>query len=123
MKKFIALLLVLALVLSLAACTRKEEGYLEGDLNNDGQIEMGQDGVEVEVNVSDVHMDAAEAFAAGKWEALFTPIEIEGRGIDLFDLDLYNEIDLTTCVEKRISEGGTSVASVEKQIAFVRTQI
>ena len=88
MKKFIALLLVMALVLSLAACTRKEEGYLEGDLNNDGQIEMGQDGVEVEVNVSDVHMDAAEAFAAGQWEALFTPIEIEGRGIDLSDLDL-----------------------------------
>ncbi|MBR4991251.1 MAG: ABC transporter substrate-binding protein [Oscillospiraceae bacterium] len=88
MKKIIALLLVLAMVLSLAACTRKEEGYLEGDLNNDGQIEMGQDGVEVEVNVSDVHMDAAEAFAAGQWEALFTPIEIEGRGIDLSDLDL-----------------------------------
>ena len=88
MKKFIALLLVMALVLSLAACTRKEEGYLEGDLNNDGQIEMGQDGVEVEVNVSDVHMDAAEAFAAGQWEALFTPVEIEGRGIDLSDLDL-----------------------------------
>ena len=88
MKKFIALLLVLALVLSLAACTRKEEGYLEGDLNNDGQIEVGQDGVDVEVNVSDVHMDAAEAFAAGQWEALFTPIEIEGRGIDLSDLDL-----------------------------------
>ena len=88
MKKFIALLLVMALVLSLVACTRKEEGYLEGDLNNDGQIEMGQDGVEVEVNVSDVHMDAAEAFAAGQWEALFTPVEIEGRGIDLSDLDL-----------------------------------
>ena len=88
MKKILALLLVLAMVLSLAACTRKEEGYLEGDLNNDGQIEMGQDGVEVEVNVSDVHMDAAEAFAAGQWEALFTPIEIEGRGIDLSNLDL-----------------------------------
>ena len=88
MKKIIALLLVLAMVLSLAACTRKEEGYLEGDLNNDGQIEVGQDGVDVEVNVSDVHMDAAEAFAAGQWEALFTPIEIEGRGIDLSDLDL-----------------------------------
>ena len=88
MKKILALLLVLAMVLSMAACTRKEEGYLEGDLNNDGQIEMGQDGVEVEVNVSDVHMDAAEAFEAGKWEALFTPIDIEGRGIDLSDLDL-----------------------------------
>ena len=42
---------------------------------------------------------------------------------DLFQEDLYNEIDLTTCVEKRISEGGTSVASVEKQIAYVRSMI
>ena len=88
MKKIIALLLVMAMVLTLAACTRKEEGYLEGDLNNDGQIEMGQDGVEVEVNISDVHMDAAEAFAAGNWEALFTPVEIANRGIDLSNLDL-----------------------------------
>ena len=88
MKKILALLLVLAMVLSMAACTRNEEGYLEGDLNNDGQIEMGQDGVEVEVNVSDVHMDAAEAFAAGNWEALFTPVEIANRGIDLSNLDL-----------------------------------
>lgn len=39
--------------------TEKEQ--LAGDLNNDGQIEMGQDGVEVEVNVSDVHMNASEA--------------------------------------------------------------
>ena len=65
MKKLIALLLALAMMLSLAACMPDEEGQLEGDLNNDGQIEMGQDGVEVEVNLSDVHMDAAEAFAAG----------------------------------------------------------
>ena len=42
---------------------------------------------------------------------------------DLFAEDLYNEIDLVTCVEKRISEGGTSVSSVENQIAFVRSQI
>ena len=38
---------------------------------------------------------------------------------ELFDSDLYHDIDLTTCVEKRISEGGTSVASVEAQIAYV----
>ena len=57
-------------------------------LNNDGQIEMGQDGVEVEVNVSDVHMDAEEASASGNWEALFTPVEIEGRAIDMADFDL-----------------------------------
>ena len=51
------------------------------------------------------------------------PIETYKEYSDLFEQDLYNEIDLTTCVEKRISEGGTSVASVEKQIAFVRNQL
>ena len=34
-----------------------------------------------------------------------------------------NEISLTTCVERRISEGGTSVGSVKSQIAFVRDAI
>ena len=38
----------------------------------------------------------------------------------LFEEDLYADIDLVTCVEKRISEGGTSTASVKKQIAYVR---
>ena len=39
---------------------------------------------------------------------------------DIFEEDLYNEIDLKTCVEKRISEGGTSVSSVEAQIKYVK---
>ena len=44
----------------------------------------------------------------------------EYRGFsELFEADLYAAIDLKTCVEKRISEGGTSVASVEAQIAYV----
>ena len=38
----------------------------------------------------------------------------------LFEQDLYPEIDLKTCVEKRISQGGTSVASVQAQIAYVK---
>ena len=42
---------------------------------------------------------------------------------DLFAEDLYNDIDLLTCVEKRISEGGTSVASVEAQIAYVKENL
>ena len=42
---------------------------------------------------------------------------------ELFDEDLYHEIDLNTCVEKRISEGGTSLASVEAQIAYVKEQL
>ena len=87
-KKIIAMLLALVMLLSLTACKPNEEGELEGDLNNDGQIEMGQDGVDVEVNVSDVHMDCVEAFETGNWEALFTPIEMEGRAIDMADFDL-----------------------------------
>ena len=42
---------------------------------------------------------------------------------ELFESDLYQEIDLLTCVEKRISEGGTSVASVEAQISYVKERI
>ena len=42
---------------------------------------------------------------------------------DLFDKDLYEEISLSTCVAKRISEGGTSPKSVEKQIEFVKGKI
>ncbi len=42
---------------------------------------------------------------------------------DLFEEDLYNYIDLLTCVEKRISEGGTSVSSVEAQIAWVKERL
>jgi len=51
------------------------------------------------------------------------PLEIYKEYSDLFDNDLYNEIDLTTCVEKRISEGGTSIQSVEKQIEYVKAQL
>ena len=42
---------------------------------------------------------------------------------ELFAEDLYNDIDLLTCVEKRISEGGTSVSSVEVQIAYVKENL
>ena len=42
---------------------------------------------------------------------------------DLFAEDLYNEISLETCVEKRNSYGGASSQSVGKQIAFVRSRI
>ncbi len=41
----------------------------------------------------------------------------------LFESDLYNEIDLMTCVEKRISEGGTSISSVQAQIDYVRNML
>ncbi len=41
----------------------------------------------------------------------------------LFAEDLYEAIDLRTCMEKRISEGGTSTASVQQQIEKVKEAI
>ena len=73
------------------------------------------------------------------WEVNFTPfkteIVLDGQVLEtlpletyrtyseLFDETLFEAIDLKNCMEKRISEGGTSVASVEKQIAFVRKEL
>ena len=48
------------------------------------------------------------------------PLETYKQYSELFAEDLYQDIDLVTCVEKRISEGGTSVASVKKQIAYAK---
>ena len=48
------------------------------------------------------------------------PLDVYKAYSELFDADLYEEIALETCVSKRISKGGTSVASVEAQIAYVR---
>ena len=51
------------------------------------------------------------------------PLEKYREYTDLFEEDLYNEILLETCVSKRISEGGTSVESVERQIDSVRKKL
>ena len=51
------------------------------------------------------------------------PLEVYQQQSELFAEDVYQDIDLTVCVEKRISRGGTSTASVKEQIAFVRTKI
>ena len=51
------------------------------------------------------------------------PIEKYREYSELFDEDLYNEIDLVTCVNKRVSVGGTSVESVDNQIKFVKESL
>lgn len=100
MKKTLALVLALVMVFALCACGAQapetgddaETGNngastVIADSNNDGQIEVGT--VEdVEVNEASEHMDAAEASASGNWEALFVPMNIEGRAIELTDVDI-----------------------------------
>lgn len=51
------------------------------------------------------------------------PLEKYKRYSDMFEEDLYDAIDLIHCVQRRNSEGGTSVESVESQIAYVRAEI
>ena len=47
------------------------------------------------------------------------PLEVYKTFSPVFDEDLYKEIDLRACVEKRISQGGTSLRSVEMQLVYV----
>ncbi len=51
------------------------------------------------------------------------PLEDYKKHSDLFENDLYNEIDLFTCVEKRISYGGTSQQSIDMQIEEIKNSL
>ena len=51
------------------------------------------------------------------------PLEAYRQFSELFDADVFDAIDLQKCVDKRISEGGTSVSSVESQIAWAKEQL
>lgn len=64
----------------------------------------------------------AKCIAEGKvLEAL--SIEEYKEFSELFENDLYAEIDIAACAEKRISVGGTSVKSVENQIEYVKSKM
>ena len=51
------------------------------------------------------------------------PLEKYKEYSDLFEEDLYEDIDLFNCVNKRNSVGGTSVQSIEQQIKYVREKL
>lgn len=87
-KRILALLLAALLAVSMCACGSKDDDQsIAGDTNNDGQIDMGTED-DVEVNETDVHLDSFEASTTGNWEAMFTPIDMEGRAIDMANVDL-----------------------------------
>ena len=92
MKRILSLALALTLIFSLAVVAEASGGEVTQstvitDFNNDGQIEVGTVD-DVEVNEASEHLDAAEASASGNWEALFVPIDVEGRAIDMANFDL-----------------------------------
>lgn len=51
------------------------------------------------------------------------PLEEYKKFDDCFENDLYADINLRTCAEKRTSEGGTSVDSIMKQLEYVKKYI
>lgn len=51
------------------------------------------------------------------------PLDEYKKFSELFENDLFEEISLETCVNKRISAGGTGLESVEKQIDYINTFI
>lgn len=64
----------------------------------------------------------AKCIAEGKVLETLTIEEYKAADA-LIEEDVYAAIDLKTCVQTRISEGGTSIGSVEKQIAYVKEKI
>ena len=42
---------------------------------------------------------------------------------DIFEIDLYNEIALETCIRKRVSKGSTGYESVKEQIKYVEEKL
>lgn len=124
MKKFVALMCALLMVLSMAACTGvttnddakanatddandgATKSTVIADSNNDGQIEVGTVD-DVEVNQASEHLDAAEASASGNWEALFVPVAIEGRAIDMANFDLTPTPEELEAMKKEPAYGRT----------------
>ena len=51
------------------------------------------------------------------------PLEEYKKHSELIEADIYDEISLETCVEKRISVGGTGLESIEMQIKFVEEKL
>ena len=66
------------------------------------------------------HMEAAVSEDLQSFKTFASGVNAKNPLFDnLFDDDLYSEIDLKHCAEKRISAGGTSVASIEMQIDYI----
>lgn len=96
-KRSLTLVLSAALALSLCACGGGQPGGSQSTPAGSTpqspdpglKVTMGQD-VDVEVNQDNAteHLNSYEASTTGKWEAMFVPIEMEGRAIDMANFDL-----------------------------------
>lgn len=114
-KRILALLLALAMVLSLAACGAAEPEATEEPkpdskdtalVDSKGQISVGV-AEDVEVNRAEKHLDAVDASASGNWEAMFVPIEDPIRNSDYLNFDLTPTAEEKAAMEKEPMYGQT----------------
>lgn len=111
------------MALSLCACGNSD------DASKNVDVTLGQDeDVEVNKDNAEVHLDSYEASTTGKWEAMFTPIDMEGRAIDMEDFDLTPTAEELEAMKKEpaygknvlyyMSDGCTSGPTVADHLGY-----
>lgn len=125
--KLLALVLSVSVAASFAGCGKSNSAETAPDSNLNASL--GQD-KDVEVNVAEVHMNSYEASTTGNWEAMFVPIEVEGRAIDYAKLDLTPTAEELAAMEKEpaygkpvqfyMSDGCTSGPTVADHLGFYK---
>lgn len=152
MKRKFLLLLVLSLVfaLAIAGCeqkkeeakedTKKEESKEEGkkeepkaeEKKDEAKEEKKEEGEnkDVEVKVATEHMNSFEASTSGNWEAMFVPVKVEGRAIDMLNADLKPTAEELEAMKKEpaygkpilfyMSDGCTSGPTVANHLGFYK---
>ncbi len=122
-KKILALIMATTMALSLCACGNSD------DASKNVDVTLGQDeDVEVNKDNAEVHLDSYEASTTGKWEAMFTPIDMEGRAIDMEDFDLTPTAEELEAMKKEpaygknvlyyMSDGCTSGPTVADHLGY-----
>lgn len=152
MKRKFLLLLVLSLVfaVAIAGCeqkkeeakedTKKEESKEEGKKEEPKAEEKKDEAKEekkeeeenkdVEVKVATEHMNSFEASTSGNWEAMFVPVKVEGRAIDMLNADLKPTAEELEAMKKEpaygkpilfyMSDGCTSGPTVANHLGFYK---
>lgn len=152
MKRKFLLLLVLSLVfaVAIAGCeqkkeeakedTKKEESKEEGKKEEPKAEEKKDEAKEekkeeeenkdVEVKVATEHMNSFEASTSGNWEAMFVPVKVDGRAIDMLNADLKPTAEELEAMKKEpaygkpilfyMSDGCTSGPTVANHLGFYK---
>ena len=103
-KTLLSIVLILALTFILVACNKSDDNVTSSGPDSNLNASLGQD-EDVEVNVAAEHMNSFDASTSGNWEAMFVPLNVEGRAIDMGNLDLTPTAEELEAMEKEPAYG------------------